>query len=168
MSLASHCQNDEGQTEEADDTKDQAKGYAVGKNNFITVEDDELISFKLESTRTIEIDIFVPQKKIDPVILTPYYTAHLVETHVESHVPLVAQAKMIRFPGASCPFFIRRDHLALIKAMLESIQQRRSRRSRPRSSGGITSFKHFFTDYRHEGGGTLRQWIPAYSFDPFE
>jgi hypothetical protein len=71
MSLASHCQNDEGQTEEADDTKDQAKGYAVGKNNFITVEDDELISFRLESTRTIEIDIFVPQKKVDPVILTP-------------------------------------------------------------------------------------------------
>ena len=32
---------------------------------------------------------------------------------------------------------------------------------------GITSFKHFFTDYRHEGGGTLRQWIPACCFDRF-
>jgi acetylornithine deacetylase/succinyl-diaminopimelate desuccinylase-like protein len=51
----------------------------------------------------------VPDQEPDTIL-------DLVERHVESHVPPVAQAKMTRFPGASYPFFIRRDHPALIKA----------------------------------------------------
>jgi DNA end-binding protein Ku len=43
----------------------RTKGYAVGKDNFITVEDKELDAIKIESTRTIDIDSFVPRKEID-------------------------------------------------------------------------------------------------------
>jgi len=64
------------ETDEVVDTEDQIKGYAVGKNNFITVEDEELDAIKIESTRTIDIDSFVPQKEIDPGYFdAPYYIA---------------------------------------------------------------------------------------------
>ena len=64
------------ETEDVVDTEDQVKGYAVGKNNFITVEDQELDAIKIESTRTIDIDSFVPRKEIDPAYFdAPYYIA---------------------------------------------------------------------------------------------
>jgi DNA end-binding protein Ku len=63
-------------TEQVVDTEDQVKGYAVGKDNFITVEDEELDAIKIESTRTIDIDSFVPRKEIDPAYIdAPYYIA---------------------------------------------------------------------------------------------
>jgi DNA end-binding protein Ku len=54
----------------------RTKGYAVGKDNFITVEDKELDAIKIESTRTIDIDSFVPRKEIDAGYFdAPYYIA---------------------------------------------------------------------------------------------
>jgi hypothetical protein len=63
------------ETEDVVDTEDQVKGYAVGKNNFITVEDQELDAIKVESTRTIDIDSFVPRKEIDPAYIDAPYIA---------------------------------------------------------------------------------------------
>jgi DNA end-binding protein Ku len=64
------------ETEDVVDTENQVKGYAVGKDNFITVEDEELDAIKIESTRTIDIDSFVPRKEIDPAYIdAPYYIA---------------------------------------------------------------------------------------------
>src|SRR2546421_7677184 len=37
------------------------KGYEVGKGQYIEVTDEELEAIALESTRTIEIDSFVPK-----------------------------------------------------------------------------------------------------------
>jgi hypothetical protein len=40
------------------------------------VEDEELDAIKVESTRTIDIDSFVPRKEIDPAYIdAPYYIA---------------------------------------------------------------------------------------------
>jgi DNA end-binding protein Ku len=64
------------ETEDVVDTENQVKGYAVGKDNFITVEDKELDTIKIESTRTIDIDSFVPRKEIDAGHFdAPYYIA---------------------------------------------------------------------------------------------
>jgi DNA end-binding protein Ku len=64
------------ETKDVVDTDDQVKGYAVGKDNFITVEDEELDAIKIESTRTIDIDSFVPRREIDPAYIdAPYYIA---------------------------------------------------------------------------------------------
>jgi DNA end-binding protein Ku len=57
-------------------TEDIVKGYQVDKGSYIEVSDDELESIALESTRTIDIDEFVPRSEIDDLYLVrPYYIA---------------------------------------------------------------------------------------------
>ena len=54
----------------------QVKGYAIGKHNFLTVEDEELDKVQIESSHTIEIEKFVPREEIDPRYMeAPYYIA---------------------------------------------------------------------------------------------
>ena len=43
------------------DTADRVKGYQVSKGQYVMVEDEDLEALKIESTRTIEIETFVPQ-----------------------------------------------------------------------------------------------------------
>jgi DNA end-binding protein Ku len=50
------------------------KGYKVDSDSYIEVTRDELEGLALESTRTIEIDEFVPRSEIDDLYLVrPYY-----------------------------------------------------------------------------------------------
>jgi DNA end-binding protein Ku len=52
------------------------KGYEVAKGQYIEIENDELESIALESTKTIEIDEFVPKTEIDDLYnIRPYYIA---------------------------------------------------------------------------------------------
>ena len=59
------------------DEDDQVKGYPRGEDDYVLLEDDELEAVGLESTRTIDIDMFVPADSIDwvwydkPHYLTP-------------------------------------------------------------------------------------------------
>ena len=53
---------------------DIMKGYKVDTNTYIEISKDELDNIALESTRTIEIDQFVPKSEIDELYLVrPYY-----------------------------------------------------------------------------------------------
>lgn len=52
------------------------KGYEVEKGHYVEVTEDELESIALESTKTIEIDEFVPKSEIDELYnIRPYYIA---------------------------------------------------------------------------------------------
>lgn len=52
------------------------KGYEIAKEQYIEITDDELESIALESTKTIEIDEFVPKSEIDDLYhIRPYYIA---------------------------------------------------------------------------------------------
>jgi len=54
--------------------EDIIKGYQVDKDRYLEVTKDELENIALESTRTIEIDEFVPRTEIDDLYLVrPYY-----------------------------------------------------------------------------------------------
>ncbi len=44
---------------------DEVKGYPRGEDDYVLLEDDELEAVGLESTRTIDIDTFVPADSID-------------------------------------------------------------------------------------------------------
>src|SRR4051812_20408296 len=58
------------------DTADRVKGYPVSKGQYVLVEDADLEALKIESTKTIEIETFVPHAEIDEVYLdSPYYLA---------------------------------------------------------------------------------------------
>ncbi len=52
------------------------KGYEIAKGQYIEITDEELESITLESTKTIEIDEFVPKAEIDDLYsIRPYYIA---------------------------------------------------------------------------------------------
>jgi DNA end-binding protein Ku len=52
------------------------KGYEVRKGHYIEITDEELEAIALESTRTIDIDQFVPRNEIDELYyVRPYYIA---------------------------------------------------------------------------------------------
>lgn len=56
------------------DEDDEAKGYEAESDRFVILEDDELEAVALESTRTIDIDKFVPRDSIAWIYLdSPYY-----------------------------------------------------------------------------------------------
>jgi Ku protein len=62
---------DTGREVEQDDI---IKGYEVSKGNYIELEPEELEAVAIESTRTIDIEQFVPKKEIDELYLgNPYY-----------------------------------------------------------------------------------------------
>jgi DNA end-binding protein Ku len=55
---------------------DLVKGYEVSKGEYILLTDDEIKSVKLESTKTIDIERFVPGEEIDRIYWdNPYYLA---------------------------------------------------------------------------------------------
>jgi DNA end-binding protein Ku len=55
-------------------SEDIIKGYKVDTDTYVTVDKDELDNIALESTRTIDIDEFVPKSEIDELYLVrPYY-----------------------------------------------------------------------------------------------
>jgi DNA end-binding protein Ku len=61
-------------TEEAVERKNLVKGYEISKGEYVIVTQDEIDSVKLESTKTIEIDSFVPASDIDHLYWdNPYY-----------------------------------------------------------------------------------------------
>lgn len=56
------------------DTADIIKGFEVEKNEYVTLDDDELDAIKLESKRTIDLVQFVDHQEIDPRYFEkPYY-----------------------------------------------------------------------------------------------
>jgi DNA end-binding protein Ku len=54
--------------------EDIIKGYKVDTDTYVTVDKDDLDNIALESTRTIDIDEFVPKSDIDELYLVrPFY-----------------------------------------------------------------------------------------------
>src|ERR1700737_619437 len=52
----------------------KGRGYEIGRNQYMPVEDEELEALRLESTHTIDIEKFVPRSEIDERYLdSPYY-----------------------------------------------------------------------------------------------
>lgn len=58
------------------DEDDEVKGYPRGENDYVLLEDEELDAVALESTRTIDIEMFVPSNTIEWVWYDkPHYLA---------------------------------------------------------------------------------------------
>ena len=69
-------QNVDSETGELVSRENMVRGYEVAKGQYMVVEDEEIEAVKIESTRTIDIDQFVPKNEIDERYLdSPYYIA---------------------------------------------------------------------------------------------
>ncbi|MCV9964776.1 Ku protein [Pararhizobium sp. BT-229] len=55
-------------------SEDEVKGYEIGEGHYVMLEDGELSNVALETTRTIDIEMFVPRSSIPWIWLdSPYY-----------------------------------------------------------------------------------------------
>src|SRR6516165_7468649 len=69
-------QNVDSETGEVVPRDDMVRGYEVAKGQYMIVEDEEIEAVQIESTRTIDIDQFVPKAEIDESYIdSPYYIA---------------------------------------------------------------------------------------------
>jgi DNA end-binding protein Ku len=69
-------QNVDSETGDVVPRDDIGRGYEVAKGQYLIVEDQELDAVQIESTRTIDIDQFVPKSEFDErYIDSPYYIA---------------------------------------------------------------------------------------------
>src|SRR5262244_3992484 len=66
-------QNVDSETGEVVSREDMRRGYEVAKGQYMIVEDEEVEAVQIESTRTIDIDQFVPKNEIDELYIdSPY------------------------------------------------------------------------------------------------
>src|ERR1700730_11574236 len=62
------------ETREVVEAHEKARGYEIGKGQYLLIEDDELEAIEIASTHTIDIDSFVPGAEIDQRFFdAPYY-----------------------------------------------------------------------------------------------
>jgi DNA end-binding protein Ku len=67
------------------------KGFAVSKNKYVLFEPEELDAVKLESTRVIDIQVFVDSSSIDRIYWDePYYLAPAGKTGIEAYAVIRA------------------------------------------------------------------------------
>ena len=52
-------------TAEVVESRDKGRGYEIGKDQYMPIDDAELDNLALESTHTIDIEKFVPRSEID-------------------------------------------------------------------------------------------------------
>lgn len=57
------------ETSEPVEREERVRGYQLAKNDYLTVEEEELDAVEIESSHTIEIESFAPMAEVDPVYL---------------------------------------------------------------------------------------------------
>src|SRR5438045_3958696 len=104
------------ETGEPVEKDDIGRGYEVGKNQFILIEDEELDKVKIESTHTIEIDSFVPRSEIDDRYLdSPYYIAPTDKVGQEAFSVIRDAMREKHMVGLARVVLYRREHLVMLE-----------------------------------------------------
>jgi DNA end-binding protein Ku len=98
------------------DSDDQVKGYAVGKDQYVIVEDEELASIAIESTRTVDIERFVPKASIDDRYRdTPYYLAPEDQVGQEAFAVIRDAMKKKKMVGIARVVMARRERIMMLE-----------------------------------------------------
>jgi DNA end-binding protein Ku len=95
---------------------DMIKGYAIGKDQYVTVEDDELSEIAIESTRTVDIERFVPKASIDDRYRdTPYYLAPEDQVGQEAFAVIRDAMKKKKMVGIGRVVMARRERIMMLE-----------------------------------------------------
>ena len=98
------------------ESEDQVKGYAVGKDQYVVVEDEELASIAIDSTRTVEIERFVPKASIDDRYRdTPYYLAPEDQVGQEAFAVIRDAMKKKKMVGIARVVMARRERIMMLE-----------------------------------------------------
>jgi DNA end-binding protein Ku len=104
------------ETEDVVASEDQVKGYAVGKDQYVIVEDEELSSIAIESTRTVDIERFVLKTAIDDRYRdTPYYLAPEDQVGQEAFAVIRDAMKKKKMVGIARVVMARRERIMMLE-----------------------------------------------------
>ena len=154
------------------DAADRVKGYPVSKGQYVLVEDADLEALKIESTKTIEIETFVPHADIDEVYLdSPYYLAP--DAKVAEEAFAVIRDAMIRkkVVGIGRVVLSRRERMLMLQPRGRACWRRRcaiptrfvrTRRSSTRSATSSCR-ERCSTSPRRSSPANPRPWRPTLS-----
>lgn len=97
------------------DDEDQVKGYERSENDYVLFEDDELDNVALESTRTIDIESFVPQSSIGWIWYdSPHYLAPADKVSEEAFAVIREAMRKTDTGGIARLVLYRREHAVLL------------------------------------------------------
>jgi DNA end-binding protein Ku len=103
-------------TGEVVENDDMIKGYAVGKDQYVQVEDEELAEIAIESTRTVDIEKFVPKASIDDRYRdTPYYLAPEDQVGQEAFAVIRDAMKKKKMVGIARVVMARRERIMMLE-----------------------------------------------------
>jgi DNA end-binding protein Ku len=106
----------DGVTGEVVESDEQVKGYAVGKDQFVVVEDDELANVAIESSHTVDIEKFVPKVSIDDRYRdTPYYLAPEDKVGQEAFAVIRDAMKKKKMVGIARVVMARRERVMMLE-----------------------------------------------------
>ena len=104
------------------ENEDTVKGYAVGKDNYIQVEDEELAEIAIESSHTVEIEKFVPKESIDDRYRdTPYYLAPEDKVGQEAFAVIRDAMKKKKMVGIARVVMARRERIMMLEPFAKGI-----------------------------------------------
>jgi DNA end-binding protein Ku len=110
------------ETEEVVENDNQVKGYLVGKDSYIQVEDEELDALKVESTHTIDIESFVPRDELDERFLdTAYYIAPTDKLANEAFCVIRDAIRDKGMAGIARIVLARRERMILLEPLDEGL-----------------------------------------------
>lgn len=93
------------------------KGYEVEKGRYIELEPDELEAVAIESTRTIDIEEFVPRKEIDELYMgNPYYIVPDGEVGQQAFAVIRDAIKQEGMVALGRVVFTSREHMIALEA----------------------------------------------------
>jgi DNA end-binding protein Ku len=96
--------------------KDQVKGYPRGEDDYVILEDEEIGEVGLESTRTIDIDTFVPRGSIDWIWYDkPHFLAPEDKVGVEAFCVIREAMKANDVVGVARLVLYRRERAVLLE-----------------------------------------------------
>lgn len=100
------------------DTKNEVKGYKVGGDEFLLVEDDEIAAIQIESSHTLALDSFVKRDEIEQIYLdSPYYLAPADKVSEEAFAVIRDALEKKKMAGLARIVLARRERPVLIEPM---------------------------------------------------
>jgi DNA end-binding protein Ku len=98
------------------ESDEQVKGFAVGKDEYVIVEDDELSNIAIESSKTIDIESFVAKESIDDRYRdAPYYIAPEDKVGQEAFAVIRDAMKKKKMVGIARIVMARRERIMMLE-----------------------------------------------------
>ncbi|CAM5774823.1 non-homologous end joining protein Ku [Labrys miyagiensis] len=95
--------------------EDEVKGYPRGEDDYVLLEDEEIEAVALDSTRTIDIETFVPQDSIDWIWYdTPHYLVPDDEVGKEAFTVIREAMRASKVAGIARLVLYRRERAVML------------------------------------------------------